>query len=200
MFSTALRVYISGFSSFKFSRSSVWHWFLNCINYVCLTIPQMAKNKGLTPKRKKIDRNPRVKHREKFRRAKIRRKGQVCIQHVLLHRWARISGIVWRLLKRMCWIVTHISAMCFKIAAYRFARSERFVTKRRDTAESCLVFVLVSRRVSNSSNRVQNMLPSVAVRLNQYQWTVILNVYYWKTLQERKYCHCFKTWNCFSDY
>ncbi|TDH13842.1 hypothetical protein EPR50_G00037850 [Perca flavescens] len=39
---------------------------------------QMAKNKGLTPKRKKIDRNPRVKHREKFRRAKIRRKGQVC--------------------------------------------------------------------------------------------------------------------------
>uniref|UniRef100_A0A4W4ECR7 Sas10 C-terminal domain-containing protein n=1 Tax=Electrophorus electricus TaxID=8005 RepID=A0A4W4ECR7_ELEEL len=38
---------------------------------------QMAKNKGLTPKRKKIDRNPRVKHREKYRRAKIRRKGQV---------------------------------------------------------------------------------------------------------------------------
>ncbi|XP_018408170.1 PREDICTED: something about silencing protein 10 [Nanorana parkeri] len=38
---------------------------------------QIAKNKGLTPKRKKIDRNPRVKHREKFRRAKIRRKGQV---------------------------------------------------------------------------------------------------------------------------
>ncbi|XP_028855328.1 something about silencing protein 10 [Denticeps clupeoides] len=38
---------------------------------------QMAKNKGLTPKRRKIDRNPRVKHREKFRRAKIRRKGQV---------------------------------------------------------------------------------------------------------------------------
>ncbi|XP_022538171.2 something about silencing protein 10 [Astyanax mexicanus] len=38
---------------------------------------QMAKNKGLTAKRKKIDRNPRVKHREKYRRAKIRRKGQV---------------------------------------------------------------------------------------------------------------------------
>ncbi|KAJ8359325.1 hypothetical protein SKAU_G00158500 [Synaphobranchus kaupii] len=38
---------------------------------------QMAKNRGLTPRRKKIDRNPRVKHREKFRRAKIRRKGQV---------------------------------------------------------------------------------------------------------------------------
>ncbi|KYO31925.1 something about silencing protein 10 [Alligator mississippiensis] len=38
---------------------------------------QMVKNKGLAPKRKKADRNPRVKHREKFRRAKIRRKGQV---------------------------------------------------------------------------------------------------------------------------
>ncbi|KAM4015401.1 LOW QUALITY PROTEIN: something about silencing protein 10 [Anomaloglossus baeobatrachus] len=38
---------------------------------------QISKNKGLTPKRRKIDRNPRVKHREKFRRAKIRRKGQV---------------------------------------------------------------------------------------------------------------------------
>lgn len=48
-------------------------------NSIPLPIPQMAKNKGLTPKRKKIDRNPRVKHREKFRRAKVRRKGQVCI-------------------------------------------------------------------------------------------------------------------------
>ncbi|XP_070613001.1 something about silencing protein 10 [Erythrolamprus reginae] len=38
---------------------------------------QMLKNKGLTPRRKKIDRNPRVKHREKFRKAKIRRRGQV---------------------------------------------------------------------------------------------------------------------------
>ena len=39
----------------------------------------MAKNKGLTPKRKKINRNPRVKHREKYRRAQIKRKGQVSI-------------------------------------------------------------------------------------------------------------------------
>ncbi|KAI4572320.1 hypothetical protein MJT46_005388 [Ovis ammon polii x Ovis aries] len=38
---------------------------------------QIAKNRGLTPRRKKIDRNPRVKHREKFRKAKIRRRGQV---------------------------------------------------------------------------------------------------------------------------
>lgn len=38
---------------------------------------QIAKNKGLTPHRKKEQRNPRVKHRNKFRKAKIRRKGQV---------------------------------------------------------------------------------------------------------------------------
>ncbi|XP_033115204.1 something about silencing protein 10-like [Anneissia japonica] len=38
---------------------------------------QMSKNKGLTVKKKKEHRNPRVKHRMKFRRAKIRRKGQV---------------------------------------------------------------------------------------------------------------------------
>ena len=34
-------------------------------------------NRGLTRERKKIDRNPRVKNKEKFRRAVIRRKGQV---------------------------------------------------------------------------------------------------------------------------
>jgi len=37
----------------------------------------MAKNKGLTPYRKKELRNPRVKHRMKFRKATVRRKGQV---------------------------------------------------------------------------------------------------------------------------
>lgn len=40
---------------------------------------QMAKNKGLTPYRKKEQRNPRVKHRNKYRKAKIRRKGAVCL-------------------------------------------------------------------------------------------------------------------------
>ncbi|NWH71600.1 SAS10 protein, partial [Piaya cayana] len=55
---------------------------------------QMIKNKGLTPKRKKIDRNPRVKHREKFRRAKIRRKGQVREVRRELQRYAgELSGI-----------------------------------------------------------------------------------------------------------
>ncbi|XP_017134971.1 something about silencing protein 10 [Drosophila miranda] len=38
---------------------------------------QMAKNKGLTPHRKKELRNPRVKHRGKYRKALIRRKGAV---------------------------------------------------------------------------------------------------------------------------
>ncbi|KAF7994733.1 hypothetical protein HCN44_004205 [Aphidius gifuensis] len=38
---------------------------------------QIAKNKGLTPHRKKELRNPRVKHRNKYRKAIIRRKGAV---------------------------------------------------------------------------------------------------------------------------
>lgn len=38
---------------------------------------QIAKNKGLTPYRKKELRNPRVKHRNKYRKALIRRKGAV---------------------------------------------------------------------------------------------------------------------------
>lgn len=38
---------------------------------------QIAKNKGLTPHRSKEQRNPRVKHRMKFRKANIRRKGAV---------------------------------------------------------------------------------------------------------------------------
>jgi U3 small nucleolar RNA-associated protein 3 len=37
----------------------------------------IIKNKGLTRKRKKIDRNPRVKHREKYRKALIKRAGKV---------------------------------------------------------------------------------------------------------------------------
>lgn len=41
------------------------------VNYVIM------KSKGLTRKRKKIDRNPRVKHREKYRKALIKRRGMV---------------------------------------------------------------------------------------------------------------------------
>ncbi|GBP69331.1 Something about silencing protein 10 [Eumeta japonica] len=42
---------------------------------------QIAKNKGLTPHRKKEQRNPRVKHKLKFRKAKIRRKGAELLKH-----------------------------------------------------------------------------------------------------------------------
>lgn len=45
----------------------------------------MAKNKGLTPHRKKEQRNPRVKHRMKFRKAVIRRKGAVNIYLILVY-------------------------------------------------------------------------------------------------------------------
>merc|ERR1712111_73229 len=38
---------------------------------------QMAKNKGLTPKRSKLQRNPRVKNRMKYTKALKRRKGAV---------------------------------------------------------------------------------------------------------------------------
>lgn len=38
---------------------------------------QMSKNKGLTPRRKPEQRNPRVKNRNKYRKAVIRRKGSV---------------------------------------------------------------------------------------------------------------------------
>lgn len=40
---------------------------------------QISKNKGLTPRRKKELRNPKVKNRMKYRKAKIRRKGQVIV-------------------------------------------------------------------------------------------------------------------------
>ncbi|XP_046394860.1 something about silencing protein 10 [Ischnura elegans] len=55
---------------------------------------QMAKNKGLTPRRKKEMRNPRVKHRNRFRKAKIRRKGQVREVYSETSRYGgEISGI-----------------------------------------------------------------------------------------------------------
>lgn len=38
---------------------------------------QISRNKGLTPKRSKEQRNPRVKHRKKFKKALQKRKGQV---------------------------------------------------------------------------------------------------------------------------
>ncbi|CAL7952492.1 unnamed protein product [Xylocopa violacea] len=55
---------------------------------------QIAKNKGLTPCRKKEQRNPRVKHRNKYRKAKIRRKGAVRAVRKEVTRYAgEVSGI-----------------------------------------------------------------------------------------------------------
>ncbi|KAJ8722158.1 hypothetical protein PYW08_004560 [Mythimna loreyi] len=55
---------------------------------------QIAKNKGLTPHRKKDQRNPRVKHKLKYRKAKIRRKGAVREPRTELTRYAgEASGI-----------------------------------------------------------------------------------------------------------
>ncbi|XP_075919508.1 something about silencing protein 10-like, partial [Petromyzon marinus] len=55
---------------------------------------QISRNRGLTAKRNKLDRNPRVKHREKFRRAKIRRAGQVRVVRSEIVRYGgEFSGI-----------------------------------------------------------------------------------------------------------
>ncbi|KAF5283229.1 hypothetical protein FQA39_LY17376 [Lamprigera yunnana] len=55
---------------------------------------QIAKNKGLTPHRNKLQRNPRVKHRNKYRRALIRRKGAVRTVRTELTRYGgELSGI-----------------------------------------------------------------------------------------------------------
>ena len=132
-----------------------------CTNYVLILISQMAKNKGLTPKRKKIDRNPRVKHKEKFRRAKIRRKGQVCIPHADENLLTCISFS--RFLDGSPEFMATLRPF------FIFTRSVRFVRRRRDTAERCPVFVLVSRRASNLSNqeRIQHKMPSGTTGLKQ---------------------------------
>ncbi|CAB3261574.1 unnamed protein product [Arctia plantaginis] len=55
---------------------------------------QIAKNKGLTPYRKKEQRNPRVKHKLKYRKAKIRRKGAIREPRTEVTRYAgEASGI-----------------------------------------------------------------------------------------------------------
>ena len=55
---------------------------------------QIAKNKGLTPHRSKEQRNPRVKHRMKFKKAQIRRKGAVRAPRKELQRYGgEMSGI-----------------------------------------------------------------------------------------------------------
>ena len=61
---------------------------------------QIAKNKGLQPKRNKVQRNPRVKHRLKFEKAKVRRKGQVREVRKEIKRYGgEVSGINMRVKK-----------------------------------------------------------------------------------------------------
>lgn len=55
---------------------------------------QIAKNKGTTPYRKKEYRNPRVKHRIKYRKALIRRKGQVSFLVLYCCLWPLIQVFV----------------------------------------------------------------------------------------------------------
>lgn len=55
---------------------------------------QIEKNKGILPQKKKELKNPRVKHRMKYRKAKIRRKGQVREARTEMHRYGgETSGI-----------------------------------------------------------------------------------------------------------
>ncbi|KAK3091637.1 hypothetical protein FSP39_021428 [Pinctada imbricata] len=55
---------------------------------------QIQKNKGLTASKKKELRNPRVKHRMKYRKAKIRRRGQVREARTEVTRYGgEVSGI-----------------------------------------------------------------------------------------------------------
>ena len=55
---------------------------------------EMSKNKGLMPKRSKLQRNPRVKHRVKYEKAKVRRKGQIREVRTEVKKYAgEMSGI-----------------------------------------------------------------------------------------------------------
>ena len=51
---------------------------------------QMAKNKGLMPKRNRESRNPRVKHKEKFKRAIKKRRSLVSAVAVVV--WLALVG------------------------------------------------------------------------------------------------------------
>jgi len=55
---------------------------------------EIQKNRGLTPRRKKEHKNPRVKNRLKYRKAKIRRRGQIReVRHELKPYTGEFSGI-----------------------------------------------------------------------------------------------------------
>ncbi len=124
----------------------------------------MSKNKGLTPKRKKIDRNPRVKHREKFRRAQVRRKGQVSVIGF-------ISFI------HFCfWSIRYHQPNGYwaQIICVRFVRCG---VRRRDTVENGLVFVPELRGASNSSDKsTEDTHPSSNVILQWTFWCLCIGI------------------------
>jgi len=61
---------------------------------------EMAKNKGLIRKRKKENRNPRVKHKMKFKKAVVRRKSQVpAIRNEAVSYGGELTGIKSRVVK-----------------------------------------------------------------------------------------------------
>lgn len=82
---------------------------------------QISKNKGLTPRKKKELRNPRVKHRMKFRKAVIRRKGQV------------------KIIANLLWLTVTDKFLCL--------RFESLGMKCRSMAERCLASRQLCRRV-----------------------------------------------------
>ena len=51
----------------------------NCCNIISSSCFQISRNRGLIPQRKKELRNPRVKHRNKYRKALVKHKSQVCV-------------------------------------------------------------------------------------------------------------------------
>ena len=68
----------------------------------------MAKNKGLMPKRKKEQRNPRVKNKLKYRKAKIRRQGAVSRLNALVIVFTKKKPVA------VAWCPTCTSTCTFK--------------------------------------------------------------------------------------
>lgn len=100
----------------------------------------MAKNKGLTPHRKKELRNPRVKHKLKFRKALIRRKGAVSTSNFIF-----ISEILFNF------------CIASKISFFRSANREK---NWADTAVKYPVLNPPSPRVSKSNKKL-NKTPCI---------------------------------------
>lgn len=106
---------------------------------------EIARNKGLTPRRKKEQRNPRVKNRNKYRKAKIRRKGQVSV-----YSWCTqldLCGFAGHLSHMM--MVVHLNKLLF-IHILPYFRFVNHALKYPDMQEKFLVSKQVSRKVLGS--------------------------------------------------